>query len=117
MRWACFAPYGRGPRGGNHARVPHRHPDHARVRGPDMRRGRCPAHRAVGQGFGRSERSVPAGASCPAPGLPLLMQDDRHRDRGPAEDVAVLVALLVSAVALYLLAWLAAGSPFEQAPP
>jgi hypothetical protein len=45
------------------------------------------------------------------------MQDDRHRDRGPAEDVAVLVALLVSAVALYLLAWLAAGSPFEQAPP
>jgi hypothetical protein len=45
------------------------------------------------------------------------MQDDRHRDRGPAEDVAVLVALLVSAAALYLLAWLAAGSPFEQTPP
>ncbi len=44
------------------------------------------------------------------------MQDDRHRDRGPAEDVAVLVVLLVSAAALYLLAWLTAGSPFEQAP-
>ena len=44
------------------------------------------------------------------------MQDDRRRDRGPAEDVAVLVVLLVSAATLYLLAWLAVGSPFEQAP-
>ena len=47
------------------------------------------------------------------------MRDDRDRrgGRGPVGEGAVLVALLASAAALYLLAWLVAGSPFQQPPP